>query len=938
MLVTKDAIEEVRRSHDLVQVIRESGVVLERQGRNYVGPCPFHEDHTPSLVVSPEKQLWNCLGGCRGAVGSSGGDVIAFVRRKHGLDFVAALRHLGYREPIARVGGRPRPSTGAVAGPAARSRETGEMRTTPVGVSIPADLLKRVSEHYHLVFRERREGQEYLQGRGLTDPDVFSAFEVGYVDGSLLGMLDAKASRDLSEIGILTSARRELLMRCVVFPLTLPDSGVVGLYGRHIGRERHLYLPGPRRGVFHWQAMKGAQEIILTESVIDALTLYQAGLRNVSAIYGVQGLTADHLDLLQRFRVRRARLCLDNDEAGTRATTALIEKLRGIGIEASDARMPGAKDPNALLIKLGREAFAETVRNSIAKSRENAKGKATPADSRSDSSAPPSPPLTAASEEKSGEARGEDVPGLPTASAFGGPAIATEPGGGWRIKYPKRSYRIRDLSSTEWGRLRVNVRAEAGGKMYPDTLDLYIARSRASLVREMSREFGHPEEEIAGELMDLIDHLEAIRLDLRNKKATTPGSPEITDAESAAALGALRRPDLLEQVLADFERTGFVGEKTALTVGYLVTISRLLPDPLGLLIVSRSGAGKSGLQDSLCDFVPPEMLAKFTRVTGQALFYKEEESLMYKVLAIDEERGAADATYSLRILQSEQELSTATTGTDAQTGKHQTEERKVKGPVAIVFTTASAEALDYETRNRFVQVGIDESTEQTRRILARQREAQTLDGLLARKEAEALRRKHHTMQRLLRPLEVIIPQARSLTFPDNLLQMRREHRKYLTLIKAVALLHQYQREVKRAIVEDEEVEYIEASAQDIATANRLARAVLGHSLDELAPPTRSLLKDLVTMTAHLDRPFTRLDVKQHTGWNENQVRVHLGHLVKLEYVVLNGGGPGKRMTYRLLFEGDPQGEARYLAGLVDVEDASAEARPDADNLRGKAVK
>jgi hypothetical protein len=139
-------------------------------------------------------------------------------------------------------------------------------------------------------------------------------------------------------------------------------------------------------------------------------------------------------------------------------------------------------------------------------------------------------------------------------------------------------------------------------------------------------------------------------------------------------------------------------------------------------------------------------------------------------------------------------------------------------------------------------------------------------------------------------------------------------------------------------VEDEEVEYIEASAQDIATANRLARAVLGHSLDELAPPTRSLLKDLVTMTAHLDRPFTRLDVKQHTGWNENQVRVHLGHLVKLEYVVLNGGGPGKRMTYRLLFEGDPQGEARYLAGLVDVEDASAEARPDADNLRGKAVK
>jgi hypothetical protein len=150
--------------------------------------------------------------------------------------------------------------------------------------------------------------------------------------------------------------------------------------------------------------------------------------------------------------------------------------------------------------------------------------------------------------------------------------------------------------------------------------------------------------------------------------------------------------------------------------------------------------------------------------------------------------------------------------------------------------------------------------------------------------------------------------------------MRREQRKYLTFIKAVALLHQYQRNVKSARRGDVEVEYIEATSRDIATANRLARAVLGLSLDELAPATRTLLKRLVDMTAGLDRPFTRLDVKRHTGWNENQVRVHLDHLVRLEYVVLNGGGPGKRMTFRLLFEGDSEGDARYLAGLVDLEE------------------
>jgi Toprim-like len=87
-----------------------------------------------------------------------------------------------------------------------------------------------------------------------------------------------------------------------------------------VQRDRHLYLPGPRRGVFHWQALKGSEHVVLTESVIDALTLYQAGIRNVSCVYGVQGFMADHEDLLQRFRVKRTTLLLDNDLASSSAS------------------------------------------------------------------------------------------------------------------------------------------------------------------------------------------------------------------------------------------------------------------------------------------------------------------------------------------------------------------------------------------------------------------------------------------------------------------------------------------------------------------------------------------------------------------------------------------------------------------------------------------
>ena len=262
----------------------------------------------------------------------------------------------------------------------------------------------------------------------------------------------------------------------------------------------------------------------------------------------------------------------------------------------------------------------------------------------------------------------------------------------------------------------------------------------------------------------------------------------------------------------------------------------------------------------------------------------------------------------------------ASTRADPQTGKLRTEEYRVEGPVFIVFTTTSPEAMDYETRNRFVQVGIDESAEQTRRILTLQRESDTLEGVLRREQAAAICRRHQNLQRLLRPLKVVNPYAPRLVYPDERLQMRREQKKYLTLIKTIALLHQHQREIKRAARGGVEVEYVEVEPQDIALANRLARQVLGRSLDELAHPTRLLLKHLVDLAGNGSGPcFTRHDVRRATGWTDWQVRVHLGQLVELEYVVLAAGRKGKRMTYELLFDGDPEEDARYLTGLVDVE-------------------
>src|SRR5271155_3650221 len=169
-----------------------------------------------------------------------------------------------------------------------------------------------------------------------------------------------------------------------------------------------------------------------------------------------------------------------------------------------------------------------------------------------------------------------------------------------------------------------------------------------------------------------------------------------------------------------------------------------------------------------------------------------------------------------------------------------TQEYKVEGPV-MTFLTTTAIDIDEELLNRCIVLTVNEDREQTQAIHRVQREAQTLEGLLKRRDREAILTVHRNAQRLLKPVFVANPYARELTFHDNQTRTRRDHMKYLTLIRTIALLHQYQRPTKTVEHHGRPVEYIEVALADIAVANRLAHEVLGRSLDELPPQTRRLL-------------------------------------------------------------------------------------------------
>ena len=508
-------------------------------------------------------------------------------------------------------------------------------------------------------------------------------------------------------------------------------------------------------------------------------------------------------------------------------------------------------------------------------------------------------------------------------------ALEKEADGSLRSVIESREYRVRGLAAAGLDRLKVNLRIKVSGTFHLDTLDLYQARARAQFAGAAAKLCRVEERKIDADLLALIETLEAARLEMK-KEAVKDEDRPMTPEERSSALEFLRSGNLCERIVEDFRRCGFEGERETVLTAYLAAVSRKLPEPLCALVIARSGAGKSALQDAVCGMVPPEDLVRVTRLTGQALFYKDPDSLKEKLLSIAEEEGAQAAVYSLRTLASDQHLAIAATRTDPQTGKLHTEHYEVRGPVSIIITTTSPEAFDEETRSRFVPLTLDESEAQTKAILERQRRRYSLQGTMERKDSEAVRRLHHNAQRLLSPLEVINPFFSDLSYPSEKLIHRREQKKYLALQAAIALTHQHQREVKRAISEETgaEFEYVEVTLDDIALANELTTQALSRALDELAPPVRGMYEEVRRLCEARARELrcsvdevqlSRREIREATGWSDWQVRVYCQQLVELEYLWTSSGANGKRFVYELAFYRPEEGRPR-LCGLVDVEE------------------
>jgi DNA primase len=937
--IADDVIERIKTEVSLVRLAESQGYPLQKQGKDLALLCPFHEEKTPSCKITPAKNLFHCLG-C-----GVGGSVIDWYMQTQRVSFRRAADVLQHE-------------LGLVPSPLVAHSVT--VYTVPsLPMSTDADdqaLLAQVVDFYRNTLLQSPEALAYLQSRGLDHPELISTFNLGYANRTLAYQLPHKRRLDgaqqrgrLQALGVLRKSGHEHLNGSIVIPLYDQQNHITQLYGRKIrndlreGTKLHLYLEQPKTGIFNHAGLVNCKEIILCESLIDAMTFWCAGFRNVTTALGASSFNDELLNYFKVLGVEKVLIAFDRDKAGHENAQPVSKKLNQQGMDTFRVLFPKGMDANEYALKVTPAHKSLEIALRKAEWMGNGVNKTLPdiTDALTET--------TAATNEKA--TKGKMMSEIQSVSDVENSVIAPNPSplvavvataaatgeikteitdSEINLTLESRHYRVRGLNKNlSHELLKINLLVKIDSLFYVDTLDLYSAKARAVYVKQAALELGLAETLLKSDLGSVLLQLEEIQDQLiRGTLSKAEKRPVMSESELNAAMSFLTSPRLMQQILSDFACCGIVGEEANKQVAYLAAVSRKLERPLAVMVQSSSAAGKSSLMDAVLKFVPEEERIQYSAMTGQSLFYLGEKDLKHKILAISEEEGAHSASYALKLLQSEGVVSIASTGKNAITGNLETQEYRVEGPV-MLFSTTTAIDPDEELMNRCLVLSVDEGSAQTQAVHAQQRKRRTLEGFRASEDKQALIHAHQNAQRLLQPLKIFNPYAEHLTFVSDKTRTRRDNEKYLALIDSITLLHQHQREIKRETYNNAVIEYVEVTLADIELANQLAHEVLGRTLDELPPQTRKLLTLVCEMVARecaqlnikrCDYRFTRKQIRDVTGWGNTQLKMHLARLEDMEFLGLHKSARGKAIAYELLFDGEATSDERHLMGLINTED------------------
>jgi len=887
-------IQEIKQRLTLAQVLQHYGLKPDKNLRLH---CPFHEDKTPSLQVYYKTHTCYCFSSNCKTHGRSL-DVIDFVMHKENTDKHQAL--LKCTEIINYYEGKVNHQQKPIA-----------VKAGAIPLTVPREqFLQNMFTYFKNAVHNSKPAQEYLQQRGLDALKI----EVGYntaqfhhgnrKDDTLIS--NCVAAGLLAPWGTNTrqggQAFKPFAKYCIVFALKNKASQITGLYFRSTENntdQKHFYLKDST-GLYPAYPNQETQKLIIAESIIDTASLLQIKTitdeYSLLAAYGTNRLNDEmKSSLMELQQLTEIVFAFDNDEAGNKAAAKYKEELQALlpAVTFTKIVLPN-KDVNETLQAHSNEQIFIDLLN---------------------------------------ERTTEFFLSLPDGQA-GIENKTTEPGAKLLIESSverkktqelKQQHPTHELNTDNTYKLRyttdtANYYIQGGLPKTTDNMkimlvienkqtelkarnkiDLYEDKQVERLCKEVSEKLQLRKDLLEADLYRLTDLLENhIENTLQQNNSEEKPLQILTVKERTELENFAKKPKLIKRLNELLGQTGIVGEERNRIFLLIIAISHKMPETLHALIQGSSGSGKTRLLKQISDCIPKENVTKLTRLSDKVLYNFPENYFVNRLLCLEDIDGLSEeAEFAFRELQSNGELNSATS-IKLENGQITSGQKTVKGPIASLACTTHGEIYE-DNMSRVFLIAVDESTEQTKRIIEYQNKKAA--GLIdARKENE-IKAFIQKLIGILQPYEVINPFANQIQLPEEAHKIRRLNDLFQSFVKMVTIINQYQRktdERKRLITE---IEDIETAVAVMFESIVLKVDELDGSLRQFYEQLKSYLQKQYNGT-HKNAEFTLREIRQGLKASKMQVFRYFNDLQQLEYVKQNGGYANRGFTYKILYWDD----------------------------------
>jgi DNA primase catalytic core len=841
-------IQDLKSRLDIIEVAQDLGIEINPRSKK--ATCPFHDDKTPSLHFSKEKQIGTCFSGNCDA-GSM--DVINLVEKKLNLNTAEAIKYLKQQNHLEIK--RPTPVSKP---PISNNR---------------AETLTTIFTETQTNLTKSQKAKDYLNNRNLN-PNL----EVGYFTERQHQKWTTNFKESAVKAGILNQYTNKSygsnFKNTLTFPMKNSHGQIVSLYGRSITTKEHRYLKGQHQGLYPNYPDPKTKTIILTESIIDAATLInneELKINNkyaILALYGTNGLTAEHSEALSQLKdLEEIIFLLDGDEAGNQGAKTNGERLheKFPGIKITQGNLPENEDINSLLI--GHEIGI--IDNIL--------------------------------EKRVLLHQVEEVKEIQKDSSLKSQSSQLNTSNPDKLTYTQTPLKITiwggvDYSDLSKLKLSLNLHNQETKQNFRDEVNLYSNKSKKFFISDAAEELGLAETELKQILNQFTEAVESYRLSQKEnyKNKDEKQVYQLTETEKTQANKELRNPDLVKSLKKAMQEIGLVGELNNGLLLFLIFLTRDFTHPLHALVHGSSGSGKTNLLKSILKLVPKESKYETTALTENVLFRPPYKDFWKnKILLLEDLDGSYKALLPLREFMSNQSISKLASEPNLKTGKYEQVKLEAEGPIVIAGATTKDKVYE-DNSNRSYLIHVDESKTHQKEIMNHQNKQAA--GLIDLDNVEEITQRIQNMQRMLNPnIKVINPFQPQLELPEYIFKKLRTNTHYITLIQAITYLHQYQRTIKTS---QKGQLYIETHLEDIALANELSKQSLLHKSDELGGEVRSFFEHLKAKVQP-EKTFTAKDIREQLRMNPMKFSRRLTELKNRGYLKQIGGSYKTSYEYEI---------------------------------------